>query len=885
MTGITSIKIDGITEPTGITGPIEAGWIFESDQTDVRQISYELQIAGCADFSEPVFESGIVKAGDSNHVGIVCEWGDIRRYYLRVRALVDTAAGTEQTDWAHTTFLTGYQNIENWSGTFITAEKPEDAAESFGTYLRAEFCVEKPLRAAYLVSSAHGLYHAYINGKKAGNAEFAPGWTSYNKRLLYQTCEITDLLSEGKNAVGVHLGAGWYKGLMGYNQARNIYGDRTAFGGQIILDYTDGTREVTASGTDWKGSRSPVLFSEIYDGETYDARLEQDGWCEPGFDAFAWTPAEAVERDVHTLFAQKGCAVREITRVDAVKVFTTPEGDMVVDFGQNLAGWAHIAVEHAQPGSRVEIQYFETLDAAGNVYTENLRTAKETVVYICRGAEKEVYHPNFSYQGFRYAKIVSWPGTPKAENFTAWAVHSDLEQTGDFSCSNPLINQLQHNILWSMKGNFLDIPTDCPQRDERLGWTADAQIFSGTASFLMNIDPFMQKWLADLDADQSEEGAVPHVVPDILTGHSEGDKYMHEGAYGSSGWADASVIIPWRLYLEYGDTQVLRQQYDSIKKWIAFQTANSAEGCLYNLYRRQFGDWIALDAQEGSFFGATPVDYTCAAYYTYVTGLTAKIAAVLEKEEDAAYYRGLYEELKASFAEQFVAEDGQLTVQTQTANILALVFDLIPEGCRAAALANLKRLRDERDGHLVTGFLGTPFFARALSENGALDDAYDLLMKEDFPSWLYQVKMGATTVWEHWDGLKPDGTMWSPGMNSYNHYAYGSIGEWLYRVIGGLAIDESHPGYRHFFVQPMQGGGITEAHTEHKSIYGDIEVHWKTAEAKTLLRVKIPANTSASIRLSQAKDISDAGGLKAVQTEAGWELEAGSGEWEIRFTI
>ena len=882
MTTIQEIHINYLAEPVGITGKIQVGWVFDSDAENVHQISYEIETALSPAFENPVTAGGAVQSEDSSHAEVCADWEDFRRYYLRVRARVQTSEGEELTGWAQTSFVTGFQNIEDWEGKFVTAEKPEDADQSFGTYLRREFSVKKPLKAAWLASTAHGLYHVYINGKKAGKDQFAPGWTSYDKRLLYQTCEITDLLQEGENAVGVHVGPGWYKGTMTFNRVHNLYGDRTAFGGQIILDYEDGSREVIASDSSWKGSRSPVLFSEIYDGETYDARLEQDGWSEPGFDDSSWIAAEEVKRDVLTLFPQEGCTVQEITKVEPVSLFQTPQGDTVIDFGQNLTGWAHVTVENAAPGSRAVLNYFEVLDAQGNVYRDNLRTAKETVIYYCRGGEKEEYHPLFSYQGFRYVKIAEFPGEAKKENFTAWAVHSNMEPTGEFSCSNPLINQLQHNILWGMKGNFLDIPTDCPQRDERLGWTGDAQIFCRTASFLMNTDAFYRKWAADVAADQTEEGAVAHVVPDKLTGYSENDQFMSTGTFGASGWGDVAVILPWNIYLTFGDCQILEQQYDSMKNWIGFMQKHSTEGCLFS-YGLQFGDWVALDAQEGSYFGATPTIYTSAAYYCYVTGLFAKIAGVLGRKQDEEAYGTLYRELRDSFIDHFYDEDGQLTVQTQTAQILALEFDLVPESSRQIVVENLKELLADEDGHLVTGFLGTPYFTHALSENGALDEAYELLLKEDFPSWLYQVKMGATTVWEHWDGLKPDGTMWSPDMNSFNHYAYGSVGEWLYRTVGGLEIDEQQPGYRHFYVQPLLGGGLRWADLAYESVCGRIEIHWEVQGEKKILSVTVPPNTTATIRLRQAKRIVDAGGLKPEKASEGWQLEAGSGKRQICF--
>ncbi|MCD8217293.1 MAG: glycoside hydrolase family 78 protein [Clostridiales bacterium] len=880
MALIRRITVNYLEGAKGISGAAQIGWVLESEKRGAVQEQYRIQIAKDNQFETPVFDSGDVQSEESAHVMVDLPWEDIQKYGIRVRAVVSG----EDIGWTESSFLTGYQDNAHWQGVFVTAEKAEDAAKSEGTYIRKAFNVKGKVKSAYLVSSAHGLYRAYINGQKVGRDEFAPGWTSYNDRLLYQTWEVTELLTEGENVIGVHLGAGWYKGEMSFNHVRNLYGDRTAFGGQIIVDYADGSREVIASDTSWKGSKSPVLFSEIYDGETYDARLEQDGWKEKGFDDSAWEAVTAVDRDLSTLVSQKGCAVEEMTQVEPVAVLITPEGDTVIDFGQNLTGWCYFAVENAAPGDKVELNFFETLDAKGNVYTENLRLAKETITYICKGEKKEVFYPHFTFQGFRYAKVASYPGAVKKENFTAWALHSAMRQIGDFSCSNPLLNQLQHNILWGMKGNFLDIPTDCPQRDERLGWTGDAQIFCRTAAFLMDTYTFYSKWLKDVSNDQTPEGAVPHVVPDILTGHSDEDWLNSQGTVGATAWADVAVINPWTMYLAYGDLEIIRRQYDSMKKWISFMGEHSTEDCMFS-YALQFGDWVALDAEEGSYFGATPTAYTCAAYYCYSTDMVAKMAEALGEKEDAREYRALFERLKAAFVRHFFKENGDLTVQTQTAHIVALYFRLVPEEYKDITVKNLKKLLDAEDGHLVTGFIGTPYFTHALSENGCLDEAYDLLLKEDFPSWLYQVKMGATTVWEHWDGLKPDGTMWSPDMNSFNHYAYGSVGDWLYRVVGGLEIDEKRPGYKHYYVQPQIGGGLDWAEVSYESIYGKIVNRWEKSENQVILNVTVPVNAAATICLKQAAEVTETDGLQAEKTSEGYCLEASAGTYRIRFSI
>ncbi len=423
-----------------------------------------------------------------------------------------------------------------------------------------------------------------------------------------------------------------------------------------------------------------------------------------------------------------------------------------------------------------------------------------------------------------------------------------MRQTGTFTCSNPDLNQLWSNITWSLRSNFVDIPTDCPQRDERLGWTGDAQIFCPTASFIRGTYLFYEKWLRDVACDQTQEGGVPHVVPDIITPNIDRveDWLCSQGTHSAAAWADVAVLNPWNLYLIYGDERILAEQYESMKKWIRFMERH-AEGIIWN-YRLQFGDWVALDAEEGSYFGATPNDLTCTAYYAYSTGIFAKIAAILGKSEDAAYYGALEQRIKKGFGERFFdPSTGGMTVQTQTAHIIALHFGLTPEEYKEQTVRELTELLAKEDGHLVTGFVGTPYFTHALSENGHVKEAYELLLKEDFPSWLYQVKAGATTIWEHWDGQKPDGSMWSADMNSFNHYAYGSIGEWLIRAVTGIRCDEERPGYRHVNLTPQPGGGLTAAEGVFQSVYGEIRCGWKSDPDRVQIHIELPANTTGTL--------------------------------------
>ncbi len=634
----------------------------------------------------------------------------------------------------------------------------------------------------------------------------------------------------------------------------------------------------------WQASDAPIVFSELYDGEIYDARLEQVGWSQPGFTATLWRDVTLLAADKSVLTPQTSCAVQAVERLQPIAMIVTPQGDKVLDFGQNLSGWVDFTVR-GERGQKVVLRHFEVLDADGNVYLDNLRTAKQCVDYTLRGGQDEHYHPHFTFQGFRYVRIDAWPGTPAPEDFCAVVLHSAMQPTGSLETSRDDLNQLHHNIVWGLKGNFVDVPTDCPQRDERLGWTGDAQIFCRTASYLMQTRNFFSKWLLDLKYDQTEEGGVPHVVPDILTGKCDNDRFLSHGrTHSAAAWADAAVINPWTLYLMYGDKAILRQQYDSMKAWVDFMRAHAVEHMWR--YRLQFGDWVALDAKEGSYFGATPNELICMAYYALSTKLFARTAQVLGNKADYAAYSALHEAIVARFQQEFFTPTGRLAARTQTAHILALCFDLVPTAFRERTVQTLLQLLEENDGHLVTGFVGTPYFCHALSENGQTEAAWQLLLKEDFPSWLYQVHAGATTIWEHWDGIKPDGTMWSPDMNSFNHYAYGAIGEWLYRAAAGINPDESEPGFKRIHLRPLPGGDIRWLKASYQSIYGNIGVHWQRDGEKMLtLSVAIPPNTRADVVLEGAERVLNDDGVAFVACTEGVRAALGSGRYTFTYLL
>ena len=883
MLRIERITVDYTENPVGITKAPRFSWIIDSDKRDTVQTSYHLEVALDQEFSRKVCE-----VTEETDISVCHKFQDfslqsLTKYYWRVK--VADNHGEESGFSAVGSFVTGLVDCGEWKAEFISAETEADKDSSKGTYLRKQFSKQGKVREAYVCVTALGLYQLYLNGERIGQDEMTPGWTSYHKHLCYQVYDVTEQMqkAEGEFCIGALVGAGYYKGEMGFLHLRNNYGTRTGLLCQLRIYYEDGSSQDICTDVSWQGLDSPILFSEIYDGEIYDAGLETEDWCSPNGQAGQWRPVSLIPYDKSALVSQFAGKIGRMEELPAKRIFTTPKGELVVDFGQNMAGWVSGVLRYTKPGDRLELQCFETLDKEGNVYTGNLRKAKATFVYLCKGSDREEYCPHFTYMGFRYVQILSAPCEIGPEDIRAYALYSRMEQTGSFNCSNQDINQLWSNIVWGLKSNFFDIPTDCPQRDERLGWTGDAQIFCRTASYIMNTYLFFEKWLADVAADQTPEGGVPHVVPDILTPNIDiiDDWLLSQGTHSAAAWADVAVLNPWNLYLTFGDEQILRDQYESMKSWIRFMEAH-AEGVIWN-YRLQFGDWVALDAEEGSYYGATPTELTCAAYYAYSTTIFAKITKLLGKETDASYFGALAEKLRKDFGEKFFdSQTKGMNVRTQTAHIIALYFDLTPEEYREQTVKELLELLAEEDDHLVTGFVGTPYFTHALSGNGHLKEAYDLLLKEDFPSWLYQVKHGATTVWEHWDGIKPDGSMWSADMNSFNHYAYGSIGEWLVRTVGGLEIDEDAPGYRRTILHPQPGGGLTSVTAQYRSQYGVVGCSWKLEGERLTICFQIPVNTTADIRLDHVVSVADFDGLAYHIDENGTlRARAGSGKYKV----
>ena len=681
---------------------------------------------------------------------------------------------------------------------------------------RKGWSTEKKVLQAKLYITALGVYEAELNGTRVGEYVLAPGWTVYEKRVQYQEYDITSMLRE-ENQLQVTVGKGWFASQMpGWVESedrKRRAGRSTGILAEIHVTYEDGTEQVISTDQSWQYGESPVRFSEIYDGEIYDA----------GFRTEIWKQAELLDWTKDTLIPQEGEEIREKGTVDACRIIYTPAGETVVDFGQEITGYVEFTVD-AKGGEEIRILHGEVLDQQGNFYNANYRSAKAEIRYICKPG-LQTWHPGLTFFGFRYIKLDKFPGEVEAGQFRAVSVYSDIKKTGSLKCGVSKINQLFSNIFWGQKDNFLDVPTDCPQRDERLGWTGDAQVFVKTASYNYNVEKFFTKWLHDMAADQRPDGGIGQVIPD----------YLPEGN-PSSAWGDAAVICPWQIYLTYGHDQILKDQFESMKGWVDYITGATETQYLWT-GGEHFGDWLGLDAPSGSYKGSSREDFIATAFYAYSTELLVKAGKALKK--DMAEYEALYENIVKTFRKTYPE------YKTQTEYVLAVQFHLAEDPKSAAdALAEMV----VRDGKQIrTGFVGTPYILHVLSEYGHSDLAYTLFLREEYPSWLYSVNKGATTIWEHWDGIMENGEFWSTDMNSFNHYAYGSVADWVYEKAAGICLQEEKPGFSGVKIEPHTDKRLGWLEASIETAYGKIQSSWTYVGDQVRYDIKVPIPASVII--------------------------------------
>jgi alpha-L-rhamnosidase len=833
---ITHLHFEHRRAAIGIgTAAPRLSWIVATEAAGWRQAGYAIEAYGPDNTLRD--QTGRVESDQS----VLVPWPfatlqSRERRMVRVRAW---GVDGQPSAWSTLALVeAGLLQADDWNARFVTPDWDEDTTKAQPSpLLRREFAVRAGVTQARLYVTALGVYEAQLNGTTVGDHVLDPGWTSYTHRLRYQTFDVTNLLREGSNAIGAMLGDGWYRGRLGFGGGRrNIYGDRLALLAQLEISYADGTTDRIGTDAGWRAARGPILASDIYDGERYDARLERPGWSTPGHDDRDWVGVRIIDRELATLVAPAGPPVRRVEEVAPVAISTSPSGRTIVDFGQNLVGWVRLNVQGAA-GQTITLRHAEVLED-GELSTRPLRHAEATDCYTLRGGRVETWEPRFTFHGFRYAEVAGWPGELKADDLVAVVVHSDMERTGWFECSDPLLNRLHENVVWGMRGNFLDVPTDCPQRDERLGWTGDIQVFSPTACFLYDSAGFLQSWLADLAAEQQAAGGmVPIVVPNVL-----GD------SFAAAAWGDAAVVVPWVLYQRFGDTALLAAQFESMRSWVDYIAGLAGEGRLWDR-GFQFGDWLDPSAPPDNPADArTSPQIVATAYFAHSAELVGRAAGVLGRTEDAAHYRALAAEVRAAYAHEYITPAGRMLSDATTAYALALEFELLPDAAqRQHAAERLVALIRASGYHISTGFVGTPLICDALCNAGKYRAAFRLLLQRENPSWLYPVTMGATTIWERWDSMLPDGSI-NPGeMTSFNHYALGAVADWLHRSIGGLA--PAAPGYRSLEVRPRPGGGITQATARHQTPYGMAKCAWIIERGKFEITVVIPPNTTARVTL------------------------------------
>lgn len=880
----TELKVEYKTNPIGIdiTNP-RLSWEIISSKRSFIQQAYQIRVADSEkklkNIKNLLWNSGKVSSDKSNQVeykGEAIKSGV--RVYWQVKVW-----GTDgsESQWSNIAYWeTGLLKPADWQAKWIEPNLQEDVNNyNPAPMLRTEFELKKKIKLARAYVTSHGLYEFRLNGKKVSDQLFTPGWTSYNKRLQYQTYDVTANLTSGKNAIGVILGDGWYRGPLRWDMIRNIYGSKLALLMQIYVEYEDGTSEIIGTDSKWKAATGPILMSGIYDGENYDARLEKTGWDNINYNDKDWLGTTEKNYSKTILVGSEGPEVKITRLIKPVKKFIAPNGDLVFDMGQNMVGWIELKLQ-GKSGDKITLRHAEVLDKDGNIYTDNLRKAQQKIEYVFKGSGIEIYEPHFTFQGFRYVAVTNYKGDIGLDNLTGKVIHSDMTPCGNFECSDSLINQLQKNIQWGLRGNFVDVPTDCPQRDERLGWTADAQVFAPTACINMDAASFYTKWMRDFVVDQNADGRVPHVIPDVLSPDDA----------GAAGWADAAVVIPWVLYQNYGDIRVLEDNYNTMKNWIEFLRKKNGDSYIWNK-GVGFGDWLAFATTKSDYPGATTdKELVGTAYYYYSTSILQKTAELLGKKNDAEDYLQVMKKIKEAFQKEFITPNARISSNTQTAYVLSLYFDLIPENIKFNCA---KRLADdvEKFGHITTGFLGTPHICKVLTEYGYDSLAFKLLFNKTYPSWLYPITKGATTIWERWDGIKRNGDFQSEGMNSFNHYAYGAVGKWMYANIAGVEIDPEKPGYKNIIMKPHIPNELKYVKFSYHSIYGKITANWKNENNSFIYEVEIPANTTAEVYLpsdkkeylfENGKALQNSNDISIIKIENGVTiLHIGSGKYQF----
>ena len=879
-TRIDRLRCEYLVNPLGIDEPApRLGWNLVTDRRGARQIACRIRVAS----SIENLQLGRIDQWDSGRV----ETSQTQQIIYRGRALKSRACCFWQVEvWDElgesarseiASWTMGLLEKHDWNARWLAADPqiitrdaaavaPSLTAPGTPGVFRRGFDLSAEVRRATLYVSVRGLVQIKANGRSITPDLFIPEWTDYDKRIHYRTYSVTDCLRSGRNWLEVTLGDGWWSGFVGWQETRGRYGSlENSFILQLEMELTDGRKVALYSDRSWQCHTGPILSSDFMMGEVYDARREQDVTLMLAADSSASAPASAplplssmpwlqareVPAPTAALVAQRAEPVRVTEELTPVSRTEISPGVHIFDLGQNISGWVRLTVK-APAGTRVQLRHAERLNPDGTLYTENLRRAKATDVYICRGDDAgEVYEPHFTFHGFQYVELTGLPGAPLPHAVVACVIHSALPPGGSFECSHPGVNRLWLNGVWSQRDNFLSIPTDCPQRDERLGWTGDAQVFVRTASYNRDVAAFFTKWMIDVDDAQTPEGIFPDTAPRLR----EDENFVGlRGLASAAGWGDAGIIIPWTIWRVYGDRRIIERHWRAMEGWMDWIEENNPGYLRVNQLGHNYGDWLCLPT-DTSFGTHSPMkDLLATAYWADDAAKMAKMARALRRDEDAARYSRVFQKVREAFQKEHLGEDGKLKVETQTAYLLALAFDLLPEADRAKAAGHLVSLIREAGWHLSTGFIGIGHLNPVLTENGYPDVAYRLLLQDTYPSWLYPIRHGATTIWERWNGWTHQDGFFNPQMNSFNHYSLGSVGEWLFRHVGGIELDPDVPGFERFVLKPWISNGLDHARVTYRCLHGEISSHWKRTGLAFEWEVTVPPNTRARIFIPSDPD-------------------------------
>ena len=841
------------TNPVGmdLSSP-RFNWQLPASRNGLMQGAYRIVVASSEKklFDDAdIWDSGFVKSSESIQVEFPREINSRDKFFWAVKVWDENGDASTWSDIAF--FEAGLLKNSDWKGEWISTNQEvqtstvsfrnsDKTAEVKGvkpTYLRKAFESPKRIEKARLYATSKGIYQVFINGKKVGSDFWSPGWTDYNKRIQTQTYDVTSMLQKGGNAISAILADGWYAGHIGWQHQKGKYGSKPEFLAQLEIFYTDGTSEIISTDSSWKCSFGPIYYADIYQGQEYDAHLEMSGWKTNSFDDSSWEKVNVSKIEtLPMLLPMRSQAIITMQELPAISINEIEKGVFIFDLGQNIVGNIRVNMS-ALENQKIKIRYAEMLNKDGTLYTENYRSARSEDYYIPAENGNITWEPEFTFHGFRYVELSGLAPDAKInkESVIGFVQYNDMPITGGFVCSDKNLNILQSNIQWGQRGNFFSVPTDCPQRDERLGWTGDAQVFAPTAAFNMNVNAFFAKWAKDMEDAQTEEGQFPHVAPDVL------------GDGGAAAWADAGVICPYEMYLAYGDVKILRENYDSMKKWVAFMKNTSEDLIRPNV---GFGDWLRPASKAGVPQATHSIIGT--AYFARCSEIMADVAKVLGKAEDEKYFKELSEQVKKSFCEKFVKEGGLIETDTQTAYLLALGFDILPENMREKSFEKFVKSLEKEDNHLNTGFVGTPLLNLVLTRFGRADLAYEVVLKETYPSWIYSIKQGATTMWERWDSYSHEKGFGDAGMNSFNHYAYGAIGNWLYKDVAGLWYDTA--GYKNIIFAPNLTEKLSCASAWHDTPYGYSMSSWKIGDGIMEWTIVIPPNSTGTV-MFPTKDI------------------------------